>query len=79
VLNDLYREAAASGVTLDGVRVTAEGGFDTGTWTSTGIAYAVEVDSPAPAAEVDRLLARVDDVAEIPRAVRAGAPVRRRA
>jgi uncharacterized OsmC-like protein len=48
VLNDLYREAAALGIELDGVRVTAAGGFDTATWQSTGIEYSVEVRSPAP-------------------------------
>ena len=37
VLNDVYREAAALGIELAGVRVTAAGGFDTGTWQSVGI------------------------------------------
>lgn len=77
VLNDLYREAAASGVDLRGVRVSAEGGFDTDSWASTGITYSVEIDSDAPADELARLLATVDEVAEIPRALRAGAAVRR--
>ena len=77
VLNDVYREAAALGVELTGVRVTAAGGFDTGTWQSTGIGYAVEVSSDAPAEDLARLLAVVDEVAEIPRAIRAGASVRR--
>ncbi len=77
VLNDVYREAAALGVELTGVRVTAAGGFDTGTWQSTGIGYAVEVSSGAPAEDLARLLAVVDEVAEIPRAIRAGASVRR--
>ena len=77
VLNDLYREAARLGVAVDGVRVEAEGGFDTEAWRSTGIAYRVEVDSPADAGDVDRLLATVDDVAEIPKALRAGAEVHR--
>ena len=49
VLNDMYREAAALGIELAGVRVTAAGGFDTGTWQSAGISYTVEVDSGAPA------------------------------
>lgn len=77
VLNDLYREAAARGVELRGVRVTAAGGFDTTTWQSTGIGYSVEVSSEAPATELAFLLEVVDDVAEIPRAIRAGTTVRR--
>ncbi|WP_458248945.1 OsmC family protein [Streptomyces sp. MAI_2237] len=78
VLNDLYREAAGLGITLDGVRVTASGGFDTDHWASTGIGYSVTLDSAAPAADLDRLLDVVDEVAEIPRALRAGASVGRR-
>jgi uncharacterized OsmC-like protein len=78
VLNDTYREAERLGVPLDGVRVTASGGFDTDTWASTGIGYTLELDSPALPADLDRLRATVDDVAEIPRAIRQGAPVRNR-
>lgn len=77
VLNDLYREADKRGITLAGVRVRATGGFDT-EWASTGIDYRVEVDSPADPASIARLVELVDELAEIPRAVRAGAPVRRR-
>ncbi len=77
VLNDLYREAATLGIGLQGVRVTVAGGFDTATWRSTGIDYSVEVRSDAPADELAHLLEVVDDVAEIPRAIRAGAAVRR--
>jgi uncharacterized OsmC-like protein len=75
VLNDLYREAAALGVDLDGVRVTAQGGFDTDNWHSTGITYDVELASDAPADQLTKLRALVDDVAEIPRALRAGMSV----
>lgn len=77
VLNDVYREAERLGLPVAGVRVTATGAFDTETWASTGIGYAVDVDSPASAERVDEVLAAVDAVAEIPRAIRAGAPVRR--
>jgi uncharacterized OsmC-like protein len=49
VLNDVYRQAATLGIELSGVRVTAAGGFDTGTWQSTGIDYSVEVSSDAAA------------------------------
>src|SRR4051812_16862093 len=38
-------------------------------------AYSAEPDSAAPAGEPDRLLAVIDDIAEVPRAVRAGPPV----
>ena len=77
VLNDIYREAENLGVRIDGVRVRASGSFDSDTWASTGIVYGVEVDSPASVDELARLLDRVDEVAEIPRAIRAGATVQR--
>ena len=77
ILNDTYREAERLGIAVDGVAVEADGGFDDA-WHSTGIRYSVDVDSPAPAADLERLGAVVDDVAEIPRVIRAGAPVERR-
>ena len=77
VLNDVYREAAALSLELNGVRVSAAGGFDTGTWASTGITYSVDISSDAPASELVRLMEIVDKVAEIPRAIRAGASVQR--
>jgi uncharacterized OsmC-like protein len=77
VLNDIYREAERVGMHVDGVRVTAQGGFDQETWTSTGIEYLVAVDSRAGAEKIERLLAIVDEVAEIPKALRAGVVVRR--
>lgn len=77
MLNDVYREAQNVGLVIGGVRVTARGGFDTGAWASSGIAYTVEVDSTASPADVEALLRIVDDVAEIPKAVRVGAPVER--
>jgi uncharacterized OsmC-like protein len=77
VLNDVYREAGKLGVTVNGVRVTAQGSFDDETGRSPGIEYDVAIDSAMTVAEVDRLLALVDESAEIPRALRHGAPVRR--
>ena len=76
VLNDTYREAQRLDVPVDGVAVTADGAFDD-LWVSKGIGYTVEVDSPADPARIGLLLEVVDEVAEIPRALRAGAPVRR--
>lgn len=76
VLNDTYREARAQGIQVDGVLVQADGAFDAD-WRSTGIRYWVTIDSPAPTEVVEQLCAAVDDVAEVPRAVRAGAEVSR--
>lgn len=77
VLNDVYREAALLGIELNGVRVSASGGFDTDTWDSTGISYSVHMSSPAPAEKLAHLLEAVDAVAEIPRALRSGTRVQR--
>jgi uncharacterized OsmC-like protein len=77
VLNDLHREAGTLGLPLNGARVRAAGDFDTNSWASRGITYQVQLDSPASAEELARLLDLVDDVAEIPRAIRIGAPVTR--
>lgn len=76
VLNDLYREAATLGLVLHGVRIAAAGDFDD-QWSSTGIRYAIEVDSPESPQALAHLVETVDEVAEIPRALRAGATVRR--
>ena len=78
VLNDTYREADRLGIEVDGVAVEADGGFDE-EWRSSGINYFVTLDARAPAEDLARLGAVVDEVAEIPRAVRSGAPVDRRA
>jgi uncharacterized OsmC-like protein len=78
VLNDTYREAERLGIAVDGIAVEVDGGFDDER-RSTGIAYAVTLDSPASAEDLARLDASVDEVAEIPRAIRAGALVTRRA
>jgi uncharacterized OsmC-like protein len=77
VLNDVYREAERLGLPVQGVRVTASGGFNGETWQSTGIVYAVEVDAECSRQDLDDLLAAVDAVAEIPKAIRAGTTVER--
>lgn len=76
VLNDVYREAAALGIEVKGVRVTAAGGFDTATWQSTGIDYSVEVSSDAPRPARPPTCGGGPGRRD-PQAIRAGAPVRR--
>ncbi len=78
VLNDVYREADRLELTIDGARVRAAGGFDPDTWTSTGIDYVVDVASDSSDEEIERLVSVVDDVAEIPKALRSGTTVARR-
>jgi len=77
VLNDVHREAESLGIDIDGVRVAAWGGFDTESWSSTGVEYHVDISSAAEQKELNRFLSHVDDVAEIPKALRQGAEVRR--
>jgi hypothetical protein len=77
IVNDLYREAERLRLSIDGARVRAIGGFDTTTWSSTGINYQVAVSSEAGGEEIRHLLAVVDDVAEIPKALRSGTTVAR--
>jgi hypothetical protein len=55
----------------------AAGGFDTDTWKSAGIGYSVDVSSDVPADKIAHLIEVVDELAEMPRAPRAGATVRR--
>jgi uncharacterized OsmC-like protein len=74
VLNDTYREARRMGIEVAGVEVSADGGFDAA-WRSTGIVYELVIDSPASDDRLRELVAVVDEVAEIPRALRHGAPV----
>jgi hypothetical protein len=77
VLNDVYREAQP-GIQVDGVRVRVSGDLDAEAWTSTAIAYEVEIDSPEDEATVARLLVQVDAVAEIPRLLGGEVTVSRR-
>ena len=78
VLNDTYREAAVLNIEIVGVRVSVSGGFDTRTWQSTGIEYVLEIDSPASARDVGQLQLRVEQVAEIPKALGQSCQVVRR-
>ena len=75
VLNDVYREAERLGTPVSGVRVRAAGELDQEAWVSLGITYAVDVDAPAELG--GPLLERVDEVAEVPRVLRAGTTVER--
>jgi putative redox protein len=68
--NDLYREAATMGIELDKVEVTVDGDFPARGEGSTPITVEMTVRSGAPEDTVRELLAEVERVAEIPRAIR---------
>jgi uncharacterized OsmC-like protein len=73
--NDLYREAATMGIELNGVEITVDGDFPTRGSGSTPISVEVVVRSPAPEDRVRDLIAEVERVAEIPRAIRDVTPI----
>ena len=73
--NDLYREAATMGIELSGVEVTVDGDFPARGSGSTPITVDVVVRSSAPEERVRELIAEVERVAEIPRAIRDATPI----
>lgn len=76
VYNDLIREAQARGITLTQIKVSADGGFAGSPCASTGIEYQIHVEGDASQAELKRLVAYVEEIAEVPSAIRIGGQVR---
>jgi len=76
VSNDLFREAPADGIPLDRVRVVVDGDFQGDPPVSTDVTYAVEVAGDASTEALERLVAKVDAIAEIPNSLRAATAVR---
>jgi putative redox protein len=73
--NDLYREAATMGIELDGVEISVDGDFPGRGSGSTPITVGVVVRTGAAEDQVRALIAEVERVAEIPRAIREGPPI----
>jgi uncharacterized OsmC-like protein len=76
VSNDLFREAAARGITLTRVVVHADGDFAGTPPVSCGVSYRVEIAGDAPDDDLRALVAHVDAIAEIPNSLRSGTAVR---
>ena len=76
VSNDLFREAHADGIALERVRVVVDGDFQGDPPVSTDVTYAVEVAGDASTEALERLVAKVDAIAEIPNSLRAATAVR---
>jgi putative redox protein len=77
--NDLYREAATMGINLDRVELAVDGDFPARGSGSTPITIDLVVRSSAPEEKVRALIAEVERIAEIPRAIREGPPIEVRA
>ena len=73
--NDLFREAARLGITLEAVEVEASAEFPGIGLAASNIQYRAKVRSPASEAEIARLLQETDAVAETHNTVRSGVPV----
>jgi len=76
VSNDLFREARADGIALDRVRVVVDGDFQGDPPVSTDVTYDVEVAGDASTEELQRLVDKVDAIAEIPNSLRDATAVR---
>jgi putative redox protein len=76
ISNDLFREAALSGVSLRRVRVTVLRDYVGNPAVSTPIEYEVELGGDASEDALRNLVERVDEIAEIPNSIRQGTEVR---
>ncbi len=75
--NDVYREAARLGIDVRSVEVEVEGAFGGVGEPATNVVYRAKVTAAgATDADVRRLLAHTDTVAEVQNTLRAGVPVR---
>ena len=73
--NDLFREAARLGLVLRSVEVEAEADFPGVGLAATDIRYTARIESDLDPADIERLLAETDAVAEVHNTVRGGVPV----
>jgi putative redox protein len=76
VSNDLYREAANEGVQLERVVVRVRGDFSGDPAVSSDVEYDVEVEGAASREQLESLVRRVDEIAEIPNSLRGGTAVK---
>ena len=74
ISNDLFREPAKRGITLQRVAITADSDYQGDPAVATAIEYTVEVDGDAEQDVLDELVAHVDAIAD-PASIRNGMPV----
>ena len=73
--NDIYREAAKRGITVERVAVEVEGDFGAEGEPARNVTYRAEVAAQASEEAVRELMEHTDRVAEIQNTLRAGTPV----
>lgn len=73
--NDIYREAAKRGITVERVAVEVEGDFGAEGEPARNVTYRTEVAAQASEEAVRELMEHTDRVAEIQNTLRAGTPV----
>ncbi|HET9984379.1 MAG TPA: OsmC family protein [Longimicrobiales bacterium] len=76
VCNDLFREAAKRGLTVDDVAVEAEADFPAEGAPAESVRYRVRISGPGDAAALRELVRHTDAVAEIQNTVRSAIPVK---
>jgi uncharacterized OsmC-like protein len=74
--NDIYREAAARGITVGEVEVEVTGEFGGRGEPASKVAYRAAVRADAAPGQIEQLLVETDHVAEIQNTLRRGCPVR---
>lgn len=73
--NDIYREAGRLSIPVDSVEVEARADFIGVGVAAKNISYRAQVESSAPAADIEELLRQTDAVAEVQNTIRAGVEV----
>ena len=74
--NDIYREAAKRGISIQGIDVEATGQFAAEKEPGSNFQYKAHVRSTAPAEEIEALIKYVDEIAEIHQTLRKGIAVK---
>lgn len=74
--NDIYREAAKRGLSIQGIKVHVTGNFGAEGEPGSNFQYHTDISSNATAQEMDELIAYVDSIAEIHQTLRKGIEVK---
>ncbi len=73
--NDIYREAAKTGIKVSSVEVTVDGEFGEEGEPARNVSYSARVGAQAKPGDIVELMRRVDSVAEIHNTLRLATPV----